>query len=319
MRGLAAFAVLLIHFCPFPHPIYDFAQLLIRFAVPFFFLISGYFFIQGVEARGFNQQTRQTLVRLSKLYGLWWLIYFLFPSSAEIRAKGFVGMFVQRWEKVSAGLETLVFYGPTTHLWFFPSLMCAVAASAFVLRFIPKNLGLVLAVIVYIVGVLGGSYSRSKIGIILPISARHLFFFSLLPFYAGVMLHKNQWKSLSAGLLLFCLGAIGHFFECLNLELKYGVPMAANDYVFSTVLMAVGAFFLSLEWQPRKNGALAHLGRLSGGIFLIHILILQRLPYLQPLFPAALWVWGAPFLAFGISACLVMGLQRLPILKKLFP
>jgi surface polysaccharide O-acyltransferase-like enzyme len=194
-KAIAAFSVLLIHFCPFPEPYFSPIQLAIRFAVPFFFMLNGYFFSLGASKHGLKLQTISSFRKISAVYLVWWWIYILFPSSGEIRKLGFYGSYEHRFNKVMSGFESFIFYGPTTHLWYFPALLCAIGSTFLVLRFIKHEyIQWMIAFTLYSAGVLGGSYSASNFGITLPVNARHAAFFSFLPFLTNHLLFVKKKK-----------------------------------------------------------------------------------------------------------------------------
>jgi surface polysaccharide O-acyltransferase-like enzyme len=327
LKAVAAFSVLLIHFCPFPAPIRYPIEIAIRFAVPFFFMLNGYFFGLGSKRLGIKRQTMHTLSKTSKIYIVWWSIYLLFPSSGEIRRLGFAGSYETRIYRVTRGIEEFVFYGPTTHLWYFPALICAVLTTFLVMSLIDSpRIQWILASMFYISGVLGGSYAASQFAIELPLNSRHAAFFSFLPFFIGFLIATKGEELLSKsqllfiGILIFAVGFIGHCLEVNWLARNFQQPINSHDYVFSTVIMSFGAFVCSLSkanFPGRK--LLARFGKVSGGIFLIHILVLQRIPYLEPLIPPGLWHWISPFIAYSLSAYLCLFLLRVPVIKRFIP
>jgi surface polysaccharide O-acyltransferase-like enzyme len=323
MRAIAAFAVLLIHFCPFPAPAYDIVQVLVRFAVPFFFISSGYFFGLGVERNGIKNQALHTCKKLSALYATWWIIYFIFPSSAEIRRLGFLGSYLSRFERVTLSIENFVFLGPTVHLWYFPSLICAVIVASILLIYVKNPVARwAFAGMTYAFGLLGGSYGVTKFGVSLPINHKHFVFFSLLPFYMGIVSAKTEKFKLMRryGLLMFALGAAGHFVEARILLQNFGSGMQSHDYLIATLIMAYGAFMMSVSNATLLgNQVLGYFGKLAGGTYLIHILVLQRIPYLEPLLPPNVWMWLAPLFAYLLSALSAAAMLKLPFLKRAIP
>jgi surface polysaccharide O-acyltransferase-like enzyme len=326
-KVFAAFCVLLIHFCPFPEPISSPVKIVIRFAVPFFFIVNGYFFGLGAESRGLDVQTRRSTIKLVQIYAVWWVIYLLFPSTAEIRNMGIVGSYFARITRVTASPEAFFFYGPTTHLWYFPALICAIWSHYFILVVVrSRKIQWLLASSVYICGVLGGSYSNSKFGIALPTNSRHLMFFSLLPFYVGFRFATYGKKApcpnhhMRSGLILFIIGFLGHYLEAQYLLHNFGRNENSHDYLFATILMSCGVFLIAQrEFRFPRHLPHTKLGKVSGGIYLVHILILQRIPYLEPFFPKLIWDFVAPFFAFLLSYGLCLVLLKTPWIKNYVP
>jgi surface polysaccharide O-acyltransferase-like enzyme len=322
LKALAVFCVILIHFNPWPESVTVEAAYFVRFAVPYFFIVNGFLFGLGVQRHGLYNQTIWTVGKLSKIYVLWWLIYFLFPSGGEIRNYGFIGSYSSRWENVAQSYEHFLFYGPTTHLWYFPALLCALIAIYLLASTRMRMFQWPLALGFYILGVLGGSYANSDIGLSLPLNHRHFLFFSLLPVLLGfTMSFKAPFKYQAVvGIFIFLVGFVCHRFEVIYLFTTYQIPLKGHDYLFSTVWMAFGVFMLAMVLKTQGRLKLLNwFGQISGGIYLIHIFVLQKIPYLQPFMSEFIWTWASPFLAFGISAFGIFILKRIKFLRGLVP
>jgi peptidoglycan/LPS O-acetylase OafA/YrhL len=323
LKSIAVLAIILIHFFPAPEPYYSIVSQLTRFAVPFFFIASGFFYAQGICKRGWLINLKRSIKRLFVLYLVWWCIYVANPSFVNIRKFGLYGSYLLKWKDYTGSLEKILLMGPAPHLWFLISLILSIIAFNF-LAFILKKKVLfifIFSIILYVIGVLGGSYSITSVGIHIPINTRDFIFFSMLPFCAGyaIFLKRDLVSDhFFIGLIIFFIGFMGHLAECRWLKLTFGVPPADNDYVFSTILMGIGAFVMSLSRsQILDINLFVKLGRLSLGMYLVHILVLYRVPYLEPFFSVTAWIFIGPLLAYFFCALLCFSISKVPYIKRI--
>jgi len=287
VRGIAAISVVLIHSFILPAEFSEVSffvrMIFARFAVPFFFIVSGYFYARGVSCSDANQQFKKSFLRLSSLYIFWTVIHFLNPNFHEISQYGFVGFYSLKAIELidSKGWLWLFFVGPTPHLWFFVALV-SVIVIFHVLRFHRNiHVGLVVSFLVYSAGVLNGPYRNTPIGINLHFNTSYFIFPGMFTFSLGYFFFKEKlrWYSFSSvwGFLLFSLGMVLHFGEGFYLESWYGVKFH-HDYLFSTFLMGVGAFvFGCCKAKINREHFGVRLGGYSLGIYLLQSLVVCRL------------------------------------------
>ncbi len=333
LRYIGAFAVICIHF--FYPKNKDFTLVVnqwARFAVPFFFMVSGYFLAQKLKKNDapiiYWQYIKKTLL----LYLGWQFIYFINPPIGDIYIYGIkkayelkINTYInQRWDMIT-------FKGFAQHLWFFASLSLTVG---FFLIFRLKRvyLMLVISIVLYIIGALTKAYVKTSIGIDpkslgFPdkFNTNNLIFFSALPFTLGVLCSIKNWKvNIWVAFSILIAGYLLHGYEVWwlgHLKLHQRV-----DYVFSTILIGLGVFFVGmarfkpLEWKP-----LASLGKYSLGIYGMHALISLWIYTLLQNFLSEnefSMVSQYKFLILTLGTLLVSTvitfiLSKIPILKKL--
>jgi len=208
VRTAAIFAVICIHIKPFD------SVLLIqvcRFAVPYFFIASGFFFGKQLE-KGTPPATLflRYFNRLGLVFVAWSLIYVLAPSPAAVNAGGlFKAIF---WDMYSAFKLarthplTFIFQGASFHLWFLTALLCGLGAFTMLYRFRNGYLLYLFSLALFFVGLLGGAYSALPIGYATAgFNTRNGPFISLLCIVLGWHLAKGTWRpqlSLSFGIAL---------------------------------------------------------------------------------------------------------------------
>jgi len=302
-RVLAAFAVICIHTEPFApnrvasdSPLLNFLHevisLVCRFAVPFFFCTSGYFW--GRKIRGgapLWPTTRTMLSRLTAIFAFWFVAYFLpidFAAIGSFGPSGLLKSYYWHFLKVVKHPVTILYGGDAVHLWFLPALLCALTIAYFFVS--KKRSGLLLgtALLLYVIGVLGGAYQGSEVGFSLHIgnnilNTRDGPFFGTLFFTTGYLLSarnpKRSWAAL--GLIILTAGLVIHFSEFVLIQTclhSKPVPVSSRDFAFGTYGMGVGAFLMAIA-NPRWLGSplLARWGKVTLGIYCVHYYFVKQL------------------------------------------
>ena len=313
MRFVACVAVILLHCFPTTGLLKTLVDQTARFAVPFFFITSGHFLAAKLQRSDTPRVYLSYMQKIVGLYLAWSLIYFLDPP-----LRGNWGVVYQgRWEAfVQQPWEELWFVGISGHFWFFISLTLTVLVfMVFRLRY--RFAFLVVAAGLYLVGVLGGAYTSTPVGLDLGINTRNFIFFSALPFAVGVILRTQSLRfTMREALLITLVGWVGHFGEAGLLQTFFATEL--QDYGFSTVLMGIGVFLLAQQdIAALTTDRLAQLGKLTLGVYAIHILVAQRLHvlYVAPLTEAWFVVW--PLLVLAFSLLLTLFFQRVRGLRAI--
>jgi len=184
-------------------------------AVPFFFCVSGFYYIKGLVAK--KHVFKKTVKKLLIVYTIWSFIYFLINFYwGVIKQQESIGVFIK---------NTVVNYfitGSYYHMWFFPALFFCIFAATFFNKI--KALGFLAycSIPLYILGLLGCSYYNlaNQIPIIsLLINSSHFIIIR---------------RILLMGLPFFMLG---YFLN--RIEEKY-------DIISNKKLLAIGGIILAL-------------------------------------------------------------------------
>ena len=194
-----------------------------RFAVPFFFVISGYFW--GVKVRGGASpllSAQKTAKRIALLFFVWCLVYLLPYNPAAFCGHGLWGSVKVAHCNICGQIEEparLVLEGTRVHLWFLVALLCSLGISACLVHMRRVKTLVVVSGLLYVVGVLARAYSDTPIGLKIGIDTRNGPFFGTLLFVSGYLMSKYQADSrwFGRGLLVFCFGSALHFSEVLLL------------------------------------------------------------------------------------------------------
>jgi len=278
-RVLAIAAVIALHTVPHTGPdavglrfdVRTACDQLERFAVPLFFMLSGYFWAGRCQDPAACWTAGVALARrVLVLFGAWSAIYFLITVVA-------VGW--QAATRPLPGLPTLLLQGTKVHLWFLPALaLAALVSGALLARGRERSL-LVLGLALYAVGLAGKAYADTPIGFHTHVNVRNGLCFSLVMFATGARLRRlgprPSWRRLGAALALGGLAL--QVAEVAWLHTHWGTNMA-QDFVLGTYFYGLGVTMLALsDPAPLRFPRLAGLGPLVLGIYASHVLFVDLL------------------------------------------
>ena len=328
-RVLAILAVMLIHISPFANPfdptvwsdpkyvyVAGFINQITRFAVPFFFLCSGYF-LQPKLSSGAPLGVALRYCRpLLILWLVWSLLYAVIPfDPIGAWQYGYLESMALQWQMLLSDPLNQWWVGGMVHLWFLPALMLAVLILALCQRVRRPGLALALGVTLYLLALLGGSYGKPVLGAEWALMTRNGPFFSLLFVALGFMIRKRHWTLSSAlALRLLGVGMLGYGLEALLLKQVWAIPFGRHDFLFSSVPWAVGLFCWLLAHPNLGRGS--WLERQSPkvlGLYCLHMLLVIWLFPLSMKWMSPGWELIKPLVVLACSLALYGALARLPL------
>ncbi|TMU84082.1 acyltransferase [Bacillus sp. BHET2] len=293
IKFFAIFAVILIHTQPFEearvlgvdgHYI-DFAiDTLARFAVPFFFVSSGYLFGKKISINN-NESVYFSgyIYKLMKIFICWFLFYLIYDLLIKTKFQSFnIYSFdeVMNYFKGNINLEVF-FYGASSgyQLWYLVALIWSVFILFIFINLKKLNILLLVSFILNIIGLFSQSYS----GIFnLPVSTRDGVFFGLFYTTLGcffaynkteIMKKINKQKAsrfLAAFIIFSVLQIVERLVTVFILDGKIG------DYFIFTVPTTI-SLFLYVMSKPElgKKSILTNIGKNSIGIYVIHVFFIK--------------------------------------------
>ncbi|USD67007.1 acyltransferase family protein [Vibrio sp. SCSIO 43136] len=230
-----------------PWVAYIFNQLT-RFAVPLFFLISGYLIAPRLTDAPIATLKRYS-VPLLRIFVVWSVICLLMPFNLEEVAKwGYLAERQSYWDYLLSSPINSLFEGGLVHLWFIPALLCSVLITALLAKFRKLELLIPLGIALYVYGVLAGSY-HTFTGLESFIFTRNGPFFSTLLFAIGFTIRQESIQATrKQATILTIVGCAMHLSEAFIVH-QYGYTFNMNDFLFGTVLWGAGCFMWLLA-QP---------------------------------------------------------------------
>jgi surface polysaccharide O-acyltransferase-like enzyme len=323
VKALAIFAVICIHTMPFRDrlPALGFAiNDIARFAVPYFFVVSGYFFGRSYHAgTAIEPLCSRTVSRLLTLFVVGSALYLLEPSLAGVAGGDVLDQVWRRLAQAAQGDPLrLLLEGTKPQMWFLVSLAMALAICALFIRLGWERWLVWLALPLFEFGVLAGAYRHTPIGFDLGINTRNGAFFSLPFVVIGLWLARSGYRpSLRLALAAIIGGLALQSLEQIVLFQDYGVVPYGADYVHGTALYGTGVALLALA-RPRlgRGTALADWGRLSLGMYLIHYLGIDLLQGVASDPRSLGWQLLLPAAVFAFALAMSKLMADLPVLRR---
>jgi len=240
-----------------------------RFAVPAFFMISGYF------AKEVQRDTLWPYVRKLAVRTLIPFLFFL----ALYFALNIAGLFgrqrVWEWDDI---LRSLISGGPAPHLWFLPALLIGSILFAAGRLFLSIRQLWAVAIGLYCIGVALGTYSP-LFGWELPLwASRNGLFFAPIFLVIGSVFHTRQLGDRTAALIAV-IGLAIHMAEGFFAAGSY--PLG-HDMSFGTVPLAVGVAAPFFSRVKLGDLPLSSFGADVLGAYLMHLIILRALVEFVP-------------------------------------
>ena len=315
-RTLAIFGVVCIHTGPFlkdnvvPDSLLDpglVINQLSRFAVPYFFVISGYFWGRKIRAGSdVAVVSAATMRRLCGIFLFWCAVYLLPLDLTAIWRQGAAGPF----EAIYANLATLVrsygagvlLVGTKDHLWFLPALISVVFISGFFLKRGWLKSLVALSAALLLVGLAAKAYANSPFGIDIPFNTRNGPFSGLVLFVSGYALSRftPQPRWLGVGGAVLIAGYALQFSELYVLQHRFDTSPLQDDVV-GTLLTGVGAAIVALSDAPMlRIPMLSRLGPYVLGIYAVQYVFVDMLKPMHGISP--LWDVAQVALIFTLSA-----------------
>ncbi|WP_306052227.1 acyltransferase [Natronococcus wangiae] len=263
-----------------------------RFAVPFFFIASGYFFALKITRRDPTAYLVRRVATIASLYAVGLLLAFpVFLAGTAVRASAknedVASSVVSELAEFVSPAE-LLYYGNSISviLWFLPALAFSLVFVYLFVRvdgteyLLPVSLGF------HVVGLLGASYTMF-VGV--PFEVRDALFFGFFYTSLGYALCAADWRPRPerstrylAATLLF--GAV-HLGE--RYVLGYVIPgetfadgVYTASYTIATALFTLSLFlFLLSRPDLGKHTSLPSWGNYAVGIYVVHPAVLYVLEH----------------------------------------
>ncbi|MGY0615085.1 acyltransferase [Vibrio sp. FJH11] len=292
---------------------------LARFAVPLFFLISGYLIQPKLSTRPTKTLTNYAKPLL-RIWIIWSVICLVVPFQWQtVSEAGYLAERQGYWDYLMLSPVNSLLEGGLVHLWFLPALVMAVALIAFLVRFRMSQLLLPIALLLYTYGVLAGSYANLT-DLPSPFFTRNGPFFSTLLVLLGYLIREKAWRcSRNNTMLLMILGMGLHFGEAYWL-VQHNVAFNSHDFLFGTVIWSL-AIFMWLLVHP-NFGNIPWLLKCSSsilGIYVAHLLVMIMVMNVAGYFELQdlvkdIFIYPATLLA---TLLLVKGIEASPLRKLL--
>lgn len=291
-----------------------------RFAVPLFFLISGYLIQAKLTVDPISTLTRY-VTPLVRIFIVWSVICLVMPFNwGTLAEQGYLAEKQGYWGYLAQAPLNSLLEGGLVHLWFIPALICAAAIGAGLQKFNQIELFIPLGIALYVYGVLAGSY-QGVTEFWSPFFTRNGPFFSTLLFAIGFSIRQQATRATSRqALTLALLGMALHFGEAYILS-HFQQPFNGNDYLFGTVLWGTGCFlWLLAKPQLGRDLWLTRQAKYVLPLYVAHLPMIIVMMNLCGIFGLTGFTKDMTVLfgAIVVTFVLIKGLEKTPLYRWLF-
>jgi surface polysaccharide O-acyltransferase-like enzyme len=294
-------------FCAFASPsdgiwhffVFLYSQV-IRFAVPFFFVISGYLWGQKSRKGVILDANSPVVIKRAKrifFVAVAWSLIYLFPFDQvfQMFSTGLIAPVKIAYWRLLGLLNNplrLATEGSKVHLWYLLSLLWAIGITSLLAGRKLYRLLIVFSIILFVIGALGKPYASTTFGFYTDFDTRNGPFFSTVFFVTGYFIsfaRPNTSWAVKGG-AIFLLGFVVHLTELYLLWSTYHISLR-QDYVFGTYLMGLGAAMVALSrgFSLKNDWLIANIGVFALGIYAIHLVFVDLLKPIGQVFSGPVW------------------------------
>lgn len=299
IKAFAIFAVVCLHTNPFLKvDILGFdgvyltfiIDTLSRFAVPYFFIVSGFLFYKNITKKGNGYFLKYTK-KIAKLYFSWTVFYFIYFLSrnyllsyykqisfkSNLIPEGSLGTIIELLKKI------FYFGYAGYHLWYLISLLWSILILYAFIKIKKINYLMIFSFVLNIIGLFGSSYS----GVFdLSINTRNALFFGLFYCTLGYYLALNEnvirerflkIKTSYIYIALFFIMATLLVERGLLIKYFNGTVNNGDYYINSIPITILLIILVIVKKNSKRMLYLAKIGRRSLGVYVIHLAVLDSI------------------------------------------
>lgn len=284
LKFLCAFLVVCIH-CPFPGIVGQYFTALARIAVPIFFMITGFFYLDIVNKHRQGQQIKKIFI----YFALANFFYLVWKSLlAVVSGTGISAWFVQTFS-VKNIINFIVFNESpfNGHLWYLGALLYVLLIMVVVYRSRLNKIFCAITPLLLLGDLIFGKYSLFVLHREFPYIVVRNFFFVGLPYFCiGIMLRKYKGivktKTFLLLSILFSLTTLLERYLLVSADLN-----ATRDQYISTTLLSITVFMFFREFYQKRSlskveQVFAKVGReYSVWVYIIHPVFITILSVLM--------------------------------------
>ncbi|EFW7442069.1 acyltransferase family protein [Escherichia coli] len=267
MRFVACFFIIAVHIGGYPQQGELFTEVfrgVSRWAVPFFFLVTGYFLSCQNKRKLLLRLTRITYITL-----IFSVLFFIFQLTLNYK---------DGYSSIISIIDPFIFIGGSYfHLWFLPSILIGMISVSYMIENVSENFGISLSIliifIIWCVDFFGTAYFSHDI----YESTRTIL--SIPTIYIGYYLYtkKDIIIKSNGNLLILCMlsSVVFSVIEILIYKSIYGSLANIRELPLFSVITAIIILMLSIRSQSTKETVLSRIGRDDSiVIYLIHPLFI---------------------------------------------
>ena len=269
LKAICAFLIVCIH-VPFPGKVGAYFTTLTRVAVPVFFMITGYFYLDTVERHKEKRQIKKILYLVIEAN----MLFFIWNIALNVLRKENIVAYIR---SIYTGKNILEFLALNEsllagHLWYLGAILYVLVIVLLMDRFNCKKVLYYLTPVLLIADLVFGKYSLLIFHREFPyILVRNFLCVGIPYFCIGNLIREKRssekWnkKVLRALIVVFAITSLTERFALVNAGLN-----ATRDHYLSTTFLAICLFVYTLKSNWNNKG-LAVIGRkYSTWLYIMH-------------------------------------------------
>lgn len=317
LKIISAFMIVCIHF-KFSGSVGEVAVIIGRFAVPVFFMISGYY-SYNVDCR----KIKNKILHIAKIYFCALVLYFCFNIAVFIYAGQYreAIWYASTYFRIRYVLTAVLFNESLTamHLWFMGALIYSYLIQYFIVRMNIKDRIVYVASGVLLMINIAFGVGPSVFGIPLPafLAKNYIlrnFLFLGFPLFAFGQLLRKKEDSVLNGVKNYHI-AILIIIAVVEAFVMRGIAWKKDLYAGS-LLMGFALFVIALKMKNKTyNPKILAVFNTSTNVYLIHIMV-GDIMGMTPLGRVQFYQSAEPVFVFGISVIVALIINRIGSIKK---
>ena len=268
LKSICAFLIVCIH-VPFPGFVGNYITALSRFAVPIFFMITGYFYSDVVKKGRTARQIKKIfilMVEANLVYFVWKWFYTAVISNADFISSTFT----------VKNLLRFVFFNDSPlngHLWYLGAILYVLIITAIAKKLKITKVLYWLTPVLLIMDLVLGKYSLVLFNREFPyILVRNFLFVGIPYFCIGRMIREGVGQKINkntAALLIFIFSLT----TCMERFILVSADMnPTRDHYISTTFLAIALFLFTLKCGSSGKEPVTPGKNIVGGDWLIELL-----------------------------------------------
>lgn len=331
VKGLGILAIIFLHTAVFSQSsisiggvsLYRILNVVYRFGVPFFFMVTAYFFYGKYDRD--KSFIKKYLIKLVKPTVIWYLVYFIYDLLLTKRFFDIMMPYLPE-NTLKTRMINILTMGSLTissyHLWF---LWATIVITIFLIIYFKYSENLIklflIALILNIFGLFGTwqglNYLVPAQSFLKTIFTREAFCFGLLYFTSGMIIRKYEKvqlfnRSVTEYLLLFILFTFTSLLESILYSNLSGTIVLADFYI-STLPMAFSLFLLCKNFKGfSKNNVIVMVGQESLYFYASHIILVHSLFFIPIKFDMTKTIYNllVPLVIYAILIIIILPIRR---------
>ncbi len=281
LKSICTFMVIMIH-TGYPGELGNYAIVLSRIAVPIFFMITGFFYVESNDNKKLKKLKAIALLAIKAM-----IFYMIIDLLKCIINKKNIYLYINEVFNIKKIAKFFLFNEPISgfHLWYLFAILYCLAIIYILNKIIHNRIEQLLIIftpVLLLISLIFGKYSLAFLGVDIPIICVRNFAFDAIPFFSiGFIIRKWNIVDRTRDCKIRYMLIVAILFAVLNclenyLLRLYNVNATRESYI-STIFLAISVFiiFTNNYWNGKFKLFYIIGKEYTLYIYIIHIIILD--------------------------------------------